>query len=59
MSLDTWRKDALNHHLWVLEMAGPEYAIDSADRAERASEGVLKGLGAKVRKVVELQRVAK
>jgi hypothetical protein len=56
MTLDAWRKDAVNHHLWVLEKAGPEYAMDSADRAEKASEGVLKGLGQKVRKVIAEQR---
>lgn len=50
MTLETWRKDALAHYLWVL------YAMEAADEAERLSGGVLRGLGAKVRQAVEQRR---
>lgn len=53
MTIETWRKDALAHCLWLLERAGLEYALDAADRAERQSEGVLAGLGARVRQSAE------
>lgn len=56
MSIETWRKDALAHSLWLLETAGQEYALDAADSAERRSEGVLVGLGARVRRTIEEQR---
>lgn len=58
MSIETWRKDALAHSLWLLEAAGQEYALEAADAAERRSEGVLVGLGARVRRTIEEQRAA-
>lgn len=52
----TWRQEALVHSLWLLDRAGPEYAMHAADKAERESEGVLKGLGARVRKEIAERR---
>lgn len=57
MSFDTWRTEALSHSLWLLEKAGPEYAMEAADQAERLSGGVLKGLGARVRRTIEESRL--
>lgn len=49
MTAEAWRKAALTHYLWVLEKAGPEYVMHAADEAEKHSEGVLRGLGVRVR----------
>lgn len=57
MSYETWRKDALAHYVEMLDKAGPECAMYAADEAERKSEGVLSGLGAKVRAVIAERRV--
>lgn len=57
MTYETWRKDALAHYVEMLETAGPEYVMHAADQAEKNSEGVLSGLGAKVRAVIAERRV--
>lgn len=52
-----WRREALAHSLVLLEQAGQEYALHAADKAERESDGVLAGLGARVRKEAEKRNV--
>lgn len=59
MTLETWRKDALEHSLWLLDTAGREYALQAADEAENTSEGVLAGLGKRLRQEIEKRRAAK
>lgn len=51
-----WRREALAYHLGLIEQADPEYAMRAADDAEKASEGVLSGLGARVREAVAARR---
>lgn len=48
----TWRKASLAWCMTLLEKTGPEYAMHAADKAEDESGGVLKGLGARIRKEV-------
>lgn len=55
MDYSAHRREMLRHCLWMLA-SDVEYALDAADRYERESEGVLEGLGAKVRAEIERKR---
>lgn len=50
------RKEMLSHCLFLLEMAGDEYAIDAADWYEKREEFNLAGLGKRIRQEVEKRR---